>query len=170
MSVETTILEQVARQLGQALQNRQLKLATAESCTGGMVAQAITSIAGCSQWFEEGFIPYSNAAKHRMLGVKAASLEAFGAVSETVAKEMAEGALLNSQAHCSLAITGIAGPGGGSVEKPVGTVWFAWAQRGLGTQMIIETTHRQFAGDRYAVRLQAAHFALQQMLDIARIP
>lgn len=161
MDTDIITLEQLALELGRALQQRQLKLATVESCTGGMVAQSVTSVAGSSGWFEQGFIPYSNAAKQSMLGVKADSLEVFGAVSEEVAKEMALGALLKSQADCSLAITGVAGPGGGSAEKPVGMVWFAFV-----FQEIIETHCERFSGGRQAVRVQAARFALEKMLEL----
>jgi len=158
-------IEQLALELGRALQQRQLKLVTVESCTGGMVAEAMTSVAGSSEWFEQGFIPYSNAAKQSMLGVKADSLENFGAVSEEVVKEMAAGALWSSQADCSVAITGIAGPGGGSVEKPVGMVWFAFAR---GEGRAVETHCERFSGDRQAVRLQATQFALKQMLNFVQ--
>lgn len=159
MNENTVFSDQRALALGAALQARQLKLATVESCTGGMVAQALTSVAGSSEWFEQGFIPYSNAAKQSMLGLKASHLEAFGAVSQEVAKEMALGALLNSQADCSLAITGIAGPGGGSAEKPIGLVCFAFVLKKR-----IETHCEQFSGDRQAVRSQATQFALERML------
>ena len=157
------IISQLALDLGKALLAKQYKLATAESCTGGMLAQVITSVPGSSAWFEQGFVPYSNNAKQSMLGVKAASLDKFGAVSRELAKEMAAGALLNSQANCSLVVTGIAGPGGGSISKPVGTVWFAW---GFKKKDRVEVECKQFSGDRTAIRLQATQFALQRMLDL----
>ena len=125
-------------------------LATAESCTGGMIAAACTDLAGSSQWFERGFVTYSNAAKTEMLGVPAAMIEQDGAVSEAVARAMADGALTHSQANVSLAVTGVAGPTGGSDAKPVGTVWFAWC---VGGETHSEMQH--FAGDRAAIRAAA---------------
>lgn len=132
-------------------------LATAESCTGGMIAAACTDLAGSSAWFDRGFVTYSNEAKTEMLGVDAALITAHGAVSEPVARAMAEGALAHSKADVAVAVTGIAGPSGGSVDKPVGTVWFAWAMRGRAT--LAECGH--FAGDREAVRSQACLHALR---------
>ncbi|WP_230681462.1 CinA family protein, partial [Paracidovorax cattleyae] len=105
-------------------------MATAESCTGGMIAGACTDLAGSSQWFERGFVTYSNTAKTELLGVPAALIDTHGAVSEPVARAMAEGALRHSRAHAALSVTGVAGPGGGSVAKPVGTVWFGWHVHG----------------------------------------
>ncbi|MFZ2628220.1 MAG: nicotinamide-nucleotide amidohydrolase family protein [Rugosibacter sp.] len=137
-----------------------LLVATAESCTGGWVAQVITHTAGSSAWFERGFITYSNAAKIEMLGVRAATLAEQGAVSEATACEMAAGALAHSTASISLAITGIAGPTGGSVTKPVGAVCFAWCRTGETAQA--ET--QRFAGDREAIRRQAVVHALQGLL------
>jgi nicotinamide-nucleotide amidase len=135
-------------------------VATAESCTGGWVAQVITHTAGSSAWFERGFITYSNAAKMEMLGVRAATLTEHGAVSEATACEMAAGALAKSTASISLAVTGIAGPTGGSKTKPVGTICFAWCRVGEAAQA--ETQH--FAGDREAIRRQAVMHALQGLL------
>jgi nicotinamide-nucleotide amidase len=120
-------LEALARQVAQALLARQLKLATAESCTGGLIAGVCTAIAGSSAWLERGFVTYSNEAKTEMLGVDAALIAQHGAVSEPVARAMAEGALARSHAQVAVAVTGIAGPDGGSPSKPVGTVWFGWA-------------------------------------------
>lgn len=139
---------------------RSLKIATAESCTGGLVAAALTAIAGSSRVVERGFVTYSNEAKTEMLGVAAALIAAHGAVSEDVACAMAEGALCHSHAQHSVAITGIAGPGGGTADKPVGLVHFATAQRNGPTR------HRReiFAGDRHQVRLQAALTALDMLL------
>jgi len=137
-----------------------LLLATAESCTGGWVAQVITHTAGSSAWFDRGFVTYSNEAKVEMLGVPAETLAEFGAVSQETAADMAVGALKNSNAMFSLAITGIAGPTGGSPGKPVGTVCFAWCRR--GDKADAET--RQFAGDREAIRRQAVVHALQGLL------
>jgi nicotinamide-nucleotide amidase len=135
-------------------------LVTAESCTGGWVAQVLTSVAGSSQWFERGFVTYSNAAKQELLGVGKATIETHGAVSEETAREMALGALERSRGTLTLAITGIAGPGGGSTDKPVGTVCFAWATRGGGASA--ET--RRFDGDRDAVRRQSVEHSLARVL------
>lgn len=157
-------LNQLAQKVGIALQARKWVLATAESCTGGWVAQAITEIAGGSQWFDRGFVTYSNQAKQEMLGVTAAVLDKCGAVSEEIAREMAEGAIKNSQADISVAITGIAGPSGGSAEKPVGTVWLAWAGKDFTT---ITEVH-YYSGDRYNIRLQATQQALEGILAICR--
>jgi nicotinamide-nucleotide amidase len=125
-------LKSLMKELAGQLTAREWKLATAESCTGGGVAYQLTETAGSSAWFERGFVTYSNLAKVEMLGVKQSTLESFGAVSEQVVRAMAEGALSHSQAQVSIAITGIAGPEGGSKEKPVGSVWFGWA--GVGRQ------------------------------------
>jgi nicotinamide-nucleotide amidase len=154
-------LEFLAGQVGAALLADRLTLAVAESCTGGWVACCLTSIAGSSAWFERGFVTYSNAAKQDMLGVPEATLAAHGAVSQPVAVAMAEGALHHSRADRAVAITGIAGPDGGTVEKPVGTVCFAWATREGGTM----TETRHFPGDRQAIRAQAVARALDGVLD-----
>lgn len=146
----------LATTLGLALKQRGYVLTLAESCTGGMAAQAITSIAGSSNWFDRGFVTYSNTAKVEMLNVSATTLETYGAVSEQTAAEMATGALKNSHAQIAGSITGIAGPSGGSAEKPVGTVCFAW----VGTQLPMSTCTQQFAGDRTAIRQQATAFLL----------
>jgi nicotinamide-nucleotide amidase len=148
------------KKLGEAFIAKKLMLVTAESCTGGMVAEAITSLAGSSNWFERGFVTYSNAAKQEMLGVKRETIENFGAVSEETACEMAEGALAHSHAQVGLAVTGIAGPEGGTETKPVGTVCFAWSQIDRKTTSI--TKH--FVGDRTSIRQQAAFFALSGLL------
>lgn len=162
-------LLELSTALGQALQAKHLQLALAESCTGGMAAQAVTAIAGSSAWFDRGFVTYSNVAKTEMLGVPDALIAEFGAVSEPVAEAMALGALQHSQAHLSAAITGIAGPGGGSPHKPVGTVCFAWASRSdggsRGNTTVIETRH--FEGDRTQVREQAASYLLAGLLKMA---
>jgi nicotinamide-nucleotide amidase len=155
-----TGLEELATQLGDALQQRQLMMATAESCTGGWVAKVITDIPGSSHWFERGFVTYTNRSKQEMLGVSAQTLEQHGAVSEQTVEEMASGALAHSQAQVAVAISGIAGPGGGSEEKPVGTVCLAWA--GLH-RVQVRTCH--FPGDREAVRRQAVVMALTGMRD-----
>ena len=147
--------------VGARLKARGLRLATAESCTGGWVAGAVTAIAGSSEWFDHGFVTYSNDAKMEMLGVSAATLEAFGAVSEQTAGEMAAGALAHSHAQLALSITGVAGPGGGSAEKPVGMVCFGWAGEG-GAPLVIT---RNFSGDRESVRRQSVICALQGVLE-----
>ncbi len=144
-------VEAMAQDIGGLLEGFQLQITTAESCTGGGLAQAITSVAGSSQWFERGFITYSDQSKQDMLGVSSATIEQYGAVSEQVVKEMAQGAIQCSGAHMSVAITGIAGPEGGSEEKPVGTVWIAWGQK-LG---YTEAECFQFGGTRNHIRAQA---------------
>ncbi|RJF97954.1 CinA family protein [Noviherbaspirillum saxi] len=149
----------LALRVGQALQARRMLLATAESCTGGGVAQAVTDIAGSSEWFERGFVTYSNAAKTDMLGVPAILIQESGAVSEEVAAAMATGALSHSNAHVALSTTGIAGPGGAVPGKPVGTVCFGWALDGrTHTERII------FHGDRQEVRERTVQHALQGLL------
>ncbi|MGE5471701.1 MAG: nicotinamide-nucleotide amidase [Bacteroidota bacterium] len=150
----------LSQRLGQALSARSEWLTAAESCTGGWLAMSVTAIAGSSGWFERGFVTYSNAAKVDMLGVPETTLARHGAVSEATARAMAQGALAHSRADWAVAITGIAGPGGGSPDKPVGTVCFAWAQRAGGCQA--QTV--QFAGDRAAVREQSVRHALLGLL------
>ena len=154
-------LQQLAVQLGQTLQARQWLLSTAESCTGGWVAKVLTDVPGSSHWFERGFVTYTNIAKQEMLGVQASIIDSHGAVSELTVREMVRGALLHSHAHISLAITGIAGPGGGTEAKPVGLVWFAWATRDND----IYCENHVFAGDREAVRRQAVATALQGVMN-----
>jgi len=156
-----SVVHQLAIRVGNKLRDERLTLATAESCTGGMVATAITDISGSSGWFERGFVTYSNQAKHEMIGVPTDMLDKHGAVSEPVARAMAEGALRNSRAQVSLAITGIAGPGGGTKEKPVGMVVFAWSNR-LHTE--VETL--VFKGDREQIRAQAAAHSLRGLLTL----
>lgn len=154
-------MNDLATQVGEALKAHGWSLTTAESCTGGGVAQAITEIAGCSAWFERGFVTYANSAKIEMLGVRSTTLETHGAVSEMTVREMAIGALAHSRAQVSLAVSGIAGPGGGSPEKPVGTVWFAWA---FPANLVI-TQQFLLAGSRAEVRQQAVQIALQELLN-----
>lgn len=156
-------IDAAAQAAGAALRARGWTMAAAESCTGGGVAFAVTQIAGSSMWFDRGFVTYSNDAKQQMLGVPAALLGAHGAVSEPVAAAMAAGALAHSRAHAALAITGIAGPGGATPGKPVGTVCFAWALRADQNPRVITCTHR-FDGDRAAVRTQAIVFALDGLV------
>ncbi|MFX1671289.1 CinA family protein [Paraburkholderia sp. A2WS-5] len=156
-----SVVHQLAIRAGNKLRDARLMLATAESCTGGMVATAITDISGSSGWFERGFVTYSNQAKTEMIGVPAELIEKHGAVSEPVARAMAEGALRNSRAQVSLAITGIAGPGGGTPEKPVGMVSFGWSNR-LHTSVATLV----FKGDREQIRVQAATHALRGLLAL----
>lgn len=152
----------LAEATGQALLQRSWQLAVAESCTGGWVAKVLTDIVGCSQWFDRGFVSYSNRAKQAMLDVHAATLENSGAVSEKTVIEMANGVLRHSDADVSLAISGIAGPGGGIPGKPVGTVCFAWvAKNGVS---LSETRH--FDGDRDAVRSQSVCYALNGLMNV----
>jgi nicotinamide-nucleotide amidase len=152
----------LAAQVGELLKSHGLMLATAESCTGGGVAQAITEVAGSSAWFERGFVTYSNLSKQQMLGVSATTLDQRGAVSEAVVREMVAGALQHSAAQVALAVSGIAGPDGGTADKPVGTVWFAW---GLKDGETLAQRH-QIAGDRAEVRAQAVHIALQGVVNL----
>ncbi|MDP1651657.1 MAG: nicotinamide-nucleotide amidohydrolase family protein [Rhodocyclaceae bacterium] len=154
----------LSENLGQVCLQHGLMVATAESCTGGWTAQVITHTAGSSAWFERGFVTYTNAAKTDMLGVRMITIETFGAVSLETAGEMAAGALKNSNAMISLAITGIAGPTGGSPDKPVGTVCFAWCVKGQAPSC----QRRLFAGDREAVRRQAVIHALSGLIATAR--
>ncbi len=155
-------LERLAADVGLALQSAGLRLVTAESCTGGWVGEAVTAIAGSSAWFDRGFITYSNAAKREVLGVAAATLSQHGAVSEETAREMALGALKQSLAQISVAITGVAGPGGGSADKPVGTVCFAWAKNDAA----LRSERRLLKGDRTEVRRQSVLIALRGILGL----
>lgn len=157
-------LQLLATQLGQALNTAGKVLATAESCTGGWIAQIITSVPGSSVWFDRGFVTYSNSAKREMLGVEAVVLSRFGAVSEQTARAMAEGAIARSHADLAVSVTGIAGPSGGTPAKPVGMVCFAWADKGKETRVATE----HFSGDRTAVRAQAVQLALEGLLFCAR--
>ena len=157
-------LTRLARSVGRLAKRRGALIATAESCTGGGVAEALTRIPGSSAWFDRGFVTYSNDAKRELLGVRAGTLQAHGAVSEAVAREMARGALRKSGAELSVAITGIAGPGGGSRDKPVGTVWFAWARAGGE----LATHGARFKGGRDAVRRQSVAAALDGLIDLLR--
>jgi nicotinamide-nucleotide amidase len=150
-------LYDLAVKVGQALKARGLMLVTAESCTGGWVGEAVTMVSGSSEWYERGFITYTNIAKMEMLDVRAATLEACGAVSEETVKEMVAGALAHSHGQVALAVSGVAGPTGGSPQKPVGMVCFAWRVRGAAP--VATTQH--FPGDRDAVRRQAVRVALE---------
>jgi len=155
-------LYELAAQVGIALRTRSRTLAIAESCTGGWIAKIITDVPGSSGWFERGFVTYSNAAKTDLLGVRAATIAEHGAVSAEVVAEMAAGALERSPADLVIAVSGIAGPEGGTPDKPVGTVYLAWALRGGPVQ----TEIRHFPGNRDAVRLEAVAAALQGVLDV----
>ena len=152
----------LAEQVGAALKSHGMMLATAESCTGGGVAQAITEISGSSEWFERGFITYANDAKREMLGVSEATLKQHGAVSEATVREMVEGALRNSHAQVALAVSGIAGPTGGTPEKPVGTIWFAWGIKGEAP--VARRYH--LSGDRTEIRAQSVRIALEGVLAL----
>ena len=154
-------LDALALRVGARLKARGLLLATAESCTGGWVAQVVTSVSGSSEWFDRGFVTYSNDAKREMIGVRVETLDRHGAVSEETAREMAAGALTASRAQIAVAITGVAGPTGGTPQKPVGMVCFAWAMRGGE----VDSTTQHFAGDREAVRRASVIFALQGVVD-----
>ena len=154
-------LTTLAARVGARLKDRGVKLTAAESCTGGWVAQAVTSVSGSSDWFERGFVTYSNEAKREMLGVRAETLDRFGAVSEETAREMALGALAASRAQVAVAITGVAGPTGGTPAKPVGMVCLAWASKESG----VDTVTKHFPGDREAVRRQSVVCALEGVLE-----
>jgi nicotinamide-nucleotide amidase len=149
------------RDLAAALMARHGQLATAESCTGGLIAACCTAVAGSSQWFDRGVVTYSNQAKTELLGVPAPLIQTHGAVSQEVALAMAEGLLQRSAADWVVSVTGIAGPGGGSTEKPVGTVWLAWGQRGEP----LRCERLQWAGDRRAVRQQTVLHALGRLVE-----
>ncbi len=151
----------LVEQLAAKLMQRQWMLATAESCSGGLIAGACTDLSGSSNWFERGFITYSNAAKSELLGVSPALIDTHGAVSEDVARAMAAGALAHSHAQVAVAVTGVAGPTGGTAEKPVGLVWFGFALPGR-----VLTEQRHFAGDRAAVRAATVHHALQRLTEM----
>lgn len=153
----------LTKTLAQILLSRNWTVSLAESCTGGLVCAALTELAGSSEWFEGGYITYSNEAKTQCLGVPAALIESHGAVSEDVAKAMAEGARSHSGSNVAVSITGIAGPSGGSIEKPVGTVCFGWA---IENHTVVKTMH--FAGDRQKIRQQATEFVLAELIVLLR--
>ena len=155
-------MDGLAARVGAKLKLYGLMLATAESCTGGGVAQAITEVAGSSSWFERGFITYSNASKQQVLGVREETLEQHGAVSEMVVREMVAGTLWHSSAQVALVVSGIAGPGGGTTEKPVGTIWFAWALR----DGVTHASKHQIDGNRTDIRNKAVLIALQGVLEL----
>jgi nicotinamide-nucleotide amidase len=155
------VTDALCAQLAQALTGRGWSLATAESCTGGMIAAACTALSGSSVWFERGFVTYSNAAKSECLDVPAALIDTHGAVSEPVARAMAAGAVQRSRAQVAVAVTGVAGPTGGSAAKPVGTVWFGWSVQG-----VVHSEMRHFPGDRAQVRAATVTHALQRLLQL----
>ena len=155
-------LDKLAAELGRRLLEREIMLATAESCTGGWIAQVITGAPGSSAWFDRGFVTYSNLAKQEMLGVSDTSLETQGAVSAQVVAEMLAGALQFSQAQATIAVSGIAGPGGGTEDKPVGTVFLGWAL--AGREPLVRRF--QFAGDREEVRRQTVRLALERFIEL----
>jgi nicotinamide-nucleotide amidase len=152
----------LAERVGKALKAKGLMMTTAESCTGGWIAQAVTAVPGSSDWFERGFVVYTYISKREMLGVKSETLEQFGAVSEQTVREMTAGALQRSHAQIAVSVSGTAGPSGGTPQKPVGTVCFGWAAKGGAVQTAI---HR-FEGDREAVRRQAVAYALERVLAV----
>ncbi len=155
-------VHRLACRLGEQLIHNRMMLATAESCTGGWIAKVVTDIPGSSRWFERGFVTYTNVAKQEMLGVSGETLAIHGAVSEQTVLEMARGALSHSHAQLSVAVSGIAGPGGGTQDKPVGTVWFAWASTFGKTESHLE----HFYGDREEVRQGAVRVALEGLRDV----
>ena len=161
---ESEALYVLAREVGAALQQAGLVLATAESCTGGWVAECVTDVPGSSGWFDRGFVTYSNEAKRELLEVSPEILAAHGAASEATVRAMTAGVLSHSRAQVAVAVSGVAGPSGGSPEKPVGTVWFAWQREGRECQTRLEC----FAGDRREIRHQAVVVALQGILDACR--
>lgn len=156
------VLYRLAEEVGEALKARSLMLATAESCTGGWIAEAVTMVPGSSEWFERGFVTYTYISKREMLGVHEATLGTHGAVAEDTVREMAAGALAHSHAQIAVAVSGVAGPSGGTPGKPVGTVCLAWAIKDGSPSS--ETVH--FAGDREAVRHQAVERALRGVLAL----
>ncbi|MFZ1850843.1 MAG: CinA family protein [Nitrosomonas sp.] len=157
---EHNVLYELSQQVGKALSQQGMMLVTAESCTGGWLGQAITAVSGSSAWYDRGFITYSNLSKQETLGVQSATLEKFGAVSSQTAQEMVSGALNRSHAHIGVSITGIAGPGGGTIEKPVGMVCFAWATKNGSVQKKIQN----FNGDRDTIRFKSVETALNGLL------
>ena len=159
-------MNELARKLASRLKDAHAVVVTAESCTGGWIAQELTAIAGSSAWFDRGFVTYSNEAKQEMLGVRQETLSRHGAVSEETATEMARGALEKGRGTVALAVTGIAGPTGGTAAKPVGTVCCAWATKGDAAGRRVRAETKRFAGDREAVRRQSVEHALAGMLEL----
>ncbi|MEQ5754858.1 MULTISPECIES: nicotinamide-nucleotide amidase [unclassified Providencia] len=157
-------LETLSIQVGLKLKEQGKTVTTAESCTGGWVAKVLTDISGSSDYFQRGFVTYSNEAKHQMIGVKDESLQQYGAVSQQVVTEMATGALQEACADFAVSVSGIAGPGGGSIEKPVGTVWFGFAQKQVDQTVLVTTQHQVFQGNRNEVRFQSTLYILETLL------
>ena len=157
-----------AKTLAQLLLARGWKLALAESCTGGLVCATLTELSGSSEWFERGYIAYSNQAKTECLGVPAELIASYGAVSEPVARAMAQGAQRNAGANIGVSITGIAGPTGGTAEKPVGTVCFGWTIQNAAGENVTDCQTKLFSGDRQAIRQQAAEYALASLLQLLK--
>ncbi|AXH62482.1 nicotinamide-nucleotide amidase [Providencia huaxiensis] len=162
--IDEKLLETLSIQVGLKLKEQGKTVTTAESCTGGWVAKVLTDISGSSDYFQRGFVTYSNEAKHQMIGVKDESLQRYGAVSQQVVTEMATGALQEASADFAVSVSGIAGPGGGSVEKPVGTVWFGFAQKQADQTVFVTTQHRVFQGNRNEVRFQSTVYILETLL------
>jgi nicotinamide-nucleotide amidase len=154
--------------LAEILRSRNWKMTVAESCTGGLVCATLTELAGSSEWFERGYITYSNQAKAESLGVPAELIQSFGAVSEEVAKAMAKGAQLNADVNAAISITGIAGPGGGSAEKPVGTVCFGWSIQNEAGENRVLTKTMHFAGDRQTIREQSCNYVLSELAKLLK--
>ncbi len=157
----TDTIEKQVRKLAALAEDQSVMIATAESCTGGGIATVMTELAGSSAWFDAGFVTYSNEAKNRMLDVSMAVIEEHGAVSEPVVQAMAAGAVANSQAQLSVAVSGVAGPGGGTEIKPVGTVWIAWQSKAVSVSKVY-----QFTGERAEVRLQTVEQALSGLIKL----
>lgn len=155
-------MDKLAARVGEALKSHGLMLVTAESCTGGGVAQAVTEVSGSSAWFERGFVTYSNLSKQQMLGVREATLKQHGAVSEMTVREMVAGAIASSAAQIAVAVSGVAGPTGGTPEKPVGTIWFAWGYKDAE----IQAQRYQLKGNRAEIRAQSVRIALEGILNL----
>jgi len=161
--VETDIKTSIS-QVAELLRRSEQRLAVAESCTGGWLAKVCTDLPGSSEWFDRGFVTYSNEAKHDMLGVHETTIEHHGAVSAQTVEEMVSGALSHSRAHWAIAVSGVAGPGGGSKVNPVGSVWFAWMKKNQNPL----TLKKIFSGDRERVRQQSVEFALQELAKLLK--
>lgn len=162
MTYKLSQTHSIAKEIGDKLKQQHLQLVSAESCTGGQLAQTITSVPGASAWFERGFVTYSNLSKQQMLGIDEALINRYGPVSEEVLLAMAIGALNKSPANISIAITGIAGPDGGTEKTPVGTIWTAWVSKNAFSK----TQCQHYTGDRLIIRYAAVEFALQTLLNL----
>lgn len=164
MTYKLSLTHSIAKEIGDKLKQHHLQLVTAESCTGGQLAQTITSVPGASKWFERGFVTYSNLSKQQVLGIDESLISRYGPVSKEVVLAMATGALNNSPASISIAITGIAGPGGGTEKLPVGTIWTAWVKNNAFSK----TQCQHYTGDRLITRYAAVEFALQTLLNLIK--